>query len=60
MPDQFPQIIEAFGVKWYPFCGFYKEKKSLSTPLMGSTTQRVHTLKFINSYADTSSEKQRA
>ncbi len=53
--DQFPQIIEAFGVNGIPFVVFIKNKKAIYA-LMGVQPKESYT-KIINSYADTSSEK---
>lgn len=53
--DQFPQIIEAFGVNGIPFVVFIKNKKAIYA-LMGVQSKESY-LKIINSYADTSSEK---
>lgn len=53
--DQFPQIIEAFGVNGIPFVVFIKDKKAIYA-LMGVQPKESYT-KIINSYADTSSEK---
>ncbi len=53
--DQFPQIIEAFGVNGIPFVVFIKNKKAIYA-LMGVQPKESY-VKIINSYADTSSEK---
>lgn len=53
--DQFPQIIEAFGVNGIPFVVFIKNKKAIYA-LMGVQPKESY-LKIINSYADTSSGK---
>lgn len=53
--DQFPQIIEAFGVNGIPFVVFIKNKKAIYA-LMGVQPKESY-LKIINNYADTSSEK---
>lgn len=53
--DQFPQIIEAFGVNGIPFVVFIKNKKAIYA-LMGVQPKESY-VKIINNYADTSSEK---
>lgn len=53
--DQFPQIIEAFGVNGIPFVVFIKNKKAIYA-LMGVQPKESY-VKIINSYADTSAGK---